>query len=233
MKLLLIALSFIIANKSFAQDALTVLEPLKQLDSLGGATPTPTATPTDPTQQPNQNPGQNPGQHPHPCKGAKCDHGEYDGGASEYDQTYYTPAYISKMIANDMRIQCYQGLCEMAMVDTRGQAFVAEVNAGYGNQNGMNGGSGGSSGGIVVVGTGAYNNTPQPYFGVTLRYISQHCTQSVRVPTSLFVSMNTYLYSLINEDGTTKRTFDPAEQTMILFYTTILKQANGCTTPTR
>ena len=137
------------------------------------------------------------------------------------------------MIFNDMKIQCYRGLCEMAMVDTRGHAFVAEVTAGYGNQNGSNGGMGGSGGGVVVVGTGTYNNTPQPYFGVTLRYVSQHCVQSVRVPTSLYVSMNTYLYNLINEDGSTKRTFDPAEQTMVLFYTTIMKQANGCTTPTR
>ena len=155
---------------------------------------------------------------------------EFDGGSAEYNQTLYTPAYISKMIANNMKVQCYHGLCQMAMVDTRGQAFVAEVNAGYGNQNQ---GSGSGSGGVVVVGTGGYNNTPQPYFGVDLRYVTQDCKQSVLVPTALYVAMNTYLYNLINEDGTTKRTFDPAEQTMILFYTTILKQATGCTTPTR
>jgi hypothetical protein len=226
MKFLFAISALIFAQASFAQTNLTVLEPLKQLDA--SATP----TPTDPSQQPGQNPGQNPGQHPTPGKGGKGGHGEYDGGSSEYDQIYYTPAYISKMISDNMKIQCYRGLCEMAMVDTRGQAFVAEVTAGYGNQMGMNG-MGGSGGVVVVGGAGGFNNTPQPYFGVTLRYVAQHCKQSVRVPTSLYVSMNTYLYNLINEDGTTKRTFDPAEQTMILFYTTILKQANGCTTPTR
>lgn len=238
MKFLLIMSAFLITQMSFAQDKPIVLEPLKQLETIGTPTPTPTATPTDPTQQPGQNPGQNPGnpgQHPNPGKGGKGGHGEYGGGAGEYEQIYYTPAYISKMIANDMKIQCHRGLCEMAMVDTRGQAFVAEVYAGYGNQMGMNGGMmGGNGGGVVVLGgNGAFNNTPQPYFGVTLRYVAQHCKQSVRVPTSLYVSMNTYLYNLINEDGTTKRTFDPAEQTMILFYTTIMKQATGCTTPTR
>ena len=227
----------LLADNSFAQNNLITLEPLKTLNELNEPTPTPsptaspspTATPADPSQQP----GQNPGQHPHPCKDGKCGHGEYDGGSSEYNQIYYTPAYISKMISDNMRIQCYRGLCEMAMVDTRGTTFVAEISSGYGNQNGMSGGGNAGNGGVVVVGTGSYNNTPQPYFGVTLRYVSQHCVQSVRVPTSLYVSMNTYLYSLINEDGTTKRTFDPAEQTMILFYTTILKQANGCTTSTK
>ena len=234
MKYILFTLALLLANESMAQDKPIILEPLKQLEPIADSTPIP--TPSDPTQQQQQgqqgqDPGQNPGQHPHPCKGGKCGHGEYDGGSGEYEQIYYTPAYISKMIANDMSIQCYRGLCEMAMVDTRGKAFVAEVTAGYGNQNGMNGSGG--PGGLVIVGTTGYNNTPQPYFGVTLRYVSQHCVQSVRVPTSLFVSMNTYLYNLINEDGTTKRSFDPAEQTMILFYTTILKQATGCTTPTR
>jgi len=252
MKYLFFSLAFLVSQTSFAQNVPTVLEPLKPLatDAVGVASPTP--APTDPTQQPGQNPGnpgqtpgqtpgQNPGpvQHPHPPgKGGKHGggSGEYDGGAPEYEQIYYTPAYISKMIAENMSIQCYRGLCEMAMVDTRGEAFVAEVSAGYGVQNGMNGmggSGGGTGGGLVVVSSGAYATTPQPYAGVTLRYVAQHCKQSVRVPVSLYVSMNTYLYNLINEDGTTKRTFDPAEQTMILFYTTVMKQANGCTTPTR
>jgi hypothetical protein len=155
---------------------------------------------------------------------------EYEGGAAEYKRIFYTPAYVSKMISDNMKIQCFRGLCEMSMVDTRGEAFVVEVAAGYGNQNQAAAGMGG---GIVVLGNGGFNNTPQPFFGVTVRYVNQHCKQSVRVPTSLYVSLNTYLYSLINEDGSTRRTFDPATQTMILFYTTILKQTTGCTTSTR
>jgi hypothetical protein len=161
---------------------------------------------------------------------------EYASGSQEFEPIRYTPAYISKAISETMKIQCHNGLCEMAMVDTKGQSFVAEVYSGYGAMNGMYGGGfggGTGGGGVVVLGSGQINPTPQPFFGVTLRYINQHCKQSVRVPTSLYVSLNTYLYSLINEDGSTKRTFDPAEQTMILFYTTVMNQANGCTTPTR
>ena len=166
---------------------------------------------------------------------AQDNHNEFDGGAGEYDQIKYTPAYISKTISENMKIQCSNGLCEMAMVDTRGRTFVVELYTGYGSTNGMYGSSmGGNAGGsVVVLGNGQLSNSPQPYYGVTLRYINQHCTQSIKVPTSLYVSMNTYLYSLINEDGTTKRTFDPAEQTMILFYTTVMNQANGCNSVTR
>lgn len=160
---------------------------------------------------------------------------EFEGGSHEYDPIHYTPAYISKAISDNMKIQCSNGLCEMAMVDTQGRSFIVEVYTGYGSLNGMYGTSmGGNTGGsVVVLGNGQINTTPQLYYGVTLRYINQHCKQSIRVPTSLYVSMNTYLYSLINEDGTTKRTFDPAEQTMILFYTTVMNQANGCNTVTR
>lgn len=159
---------------------------------------------------------------------------EFSGGAEEYEQPHFTPAYIHQMISQNMKIQCSRGLCEMAMVDTKGHAFVVEVNAGYGNQNNFSNG-GNAGGGVVVVAPGSsnYSNVPQPNFGLTIRYVAQRCKQSVRVPVSLYVSLNTYLYSLMNEDGSTKRTFDPAEQTMILFYTTLLKQASGCTTPTR
>ena len=205
MKYFVLTITILFAQTSLAQNQLTTLEPLQPLDN-SIAVPQPS------------NPGAD---------------NEFSGGAPEFNQIVYTPAYISKVIADNMKIQCFHGLCEMAMVDTRGQSFTAEVNAGYGNPNATNGGAGGS-GGIVVVNPGTNTNTtPQPYFGVTIRYVTQHCTQSVRVPTSLYVSMNTYLYSLINEDGTTKRTFDPAEQTMILFYTTILKQTTGCSTATR
>jgi hypothetical protein len=156
---------------------------------------------------------------------------EYRGGSPEFDPpSYYPPERVQQLIEDSMRISCQNGLCQMAMVDTRGRSFVIEVSAGYGPNTGVSG-AGGSGGGVVVVNPGGSGfGLNQPFLGVTLRYVNQNCRQYVNIPASLYVSMNTYLYSLVNEDGTIKRTFDPAEQTMILFYTTVLKQANGCST---
>jgi hypothetical protein len=36
------------------------------------------------------------------------------------------------------------------------------------------------------------------------------------------------MYGLMTETGETKRGFTPADEAMIMFYTTIMKQANGC-----
>lgn len=226
MRLFFILLAATVSQISFAQEIPTVLNPLTRLDGSTAVAPEQLpsqASPSLATPQPSSASGSARAQA----------HSEFNSASPEYGQIYYTPAYISKMIANDMKIQCYKGLCEMAMVDTKGQGFVVELNVGYGNQNNGSSSGGSSSGGVVVVATGQVNRQPEPYAGVTLRYVTQRCRQSVRVPQALYVSMNTYLYNLINEDGTTKRTFDPAEQTMILFYTTVMKQANGCTTTTR
>jgi hypothetical protein len=207
--------SFLFSINSYSQEEPITLVPLKPLPTLNDPTPSPTPGSVAPAGKVDRN-------------------GEFHDGSSEFDPVYYTPAYINKMIVDNMVIQCDRGLCEMAMVDTQGRSFVVEFNSGYGNQNGVSTGGGGSPGGgsVVVVGTGNYNYKPQPYFGLSIRYVNQKCKQSVRVPVSLYVSLNTYLFSLINEDGTTRRTFDPAEQTMILFYTTVMKQATGCSAPT-
>ena len=155
---------------------------------------------------------------------------EYQSGSPEFEPpSYYPPERIQELIQDSMRISCQGGLCQMAMVDSQGRSFVVEVSAGYGPNTGVSGTGG--AGGVVVVNPGGNGfGVNQPFLGLTLRYVNQKCRQYVNIPASLYVSMNTYLYSLVNEDGTIKRTFDPAEQTMILFYTTVLKQANGCST---
>jgi hypothetical protein len=40
--------------------------------------------------------------------------------------------------------------------------------------------------------------------------------------------MNRYMYGLISEDGGIRRGFTPADEAMIMFYSTIMKQASGC-----
>ena len=54
------------------------------------------------------------------------------------------------------------------------------------------------------------------------------CEQTVKVPRSLYYSLNRYIYGLLNSDSSTRRSFTPADEAMIIFYTTIAKQAQGC-----
>ncbi len=152
-----------------------------------------------------------------------------DGIENEFRLTRFSDDQIQVEIRNKMKVACKGDRCELASVTNKGEAFVVTVSAGVGNNN--NNASG--TGGVVIIdgGRNNSNNDFQPYVGVQLKYVNGHCTQSVNVPTSLYVAMNTYLYHLVNEDGSIDRQFTPAQQTMILFYTTILKQASGCTIP--
>ena len=91
----------------------------------------------------------------------------------------------------------------------------------------MGGFSNGGGTTVIVPGTGG-NYSSEPFFGVSLRYTRAKCTQMVKVPRSLYIGINRYMYGLINEDGGTRRGFTPSDEAMIMFYSTIMKQASGC-----
>jgi len=89
---------------------------------------------------------------------------------------------------------------------------------------------GGSNTGTTIIVPGSNQTYPgsQPYFGVSLRFTTGRCTQTVKIPRALYISMNRYMYGLMSEDGGTRRGFTPADEAMIMFYSTIMKQATGC-----
>ena len=65
-------------------------------------------------------------------------------------------------------------------------------------------------------------------WGVNIAYNVGHCTQTVMVPRALFYALNRYMYGLMQANGEAKKGFTPADEAMIMFYTTIAKQATGC-----
>lgn len=92
----------------------------------------------------------------------------------------------------------------------------------------MGGYMGGSGTTVIVPGSNGNSYSPEPFYGFTLRYTKGKCTQSIRVPRSLYFSINRYMYGLMTEEGGTRRGFTPADEAMIMFYSTIMKQATGC-----
>ncbi len=155
---------------------------------------------------------------------------EFDGGAPELKDgppARYSDGYLEWQISRGAEFACKGDRCELASTDSQGKSFTVEFHTGYGSQNSGSGGSGG-----VIIINGQPELVPQqPFVGVTLRYTRSSCSQQVNVPRSLYVAMNIYLYRLLNEDGSPERVMTPAQQTMILFYTTILNQAKGCSAP--
>lgn len=153
-------------------------------------------------------------------------------GNQEFQFERFSNEGILLAIDQDARIACQpNGQCVLSSVQTDSKGWEVAFNVGQGG--GINSGTG------TTVITGGYdggkndcNDCNPLHWGMTVSYKVAHCTQQVMVPRSLYYSMNRYLYGLMQETGETRKGFTPADEAMIMFYTTIMKQASasGCNT---
>lgn len=158
---------------------------------------------------------------------------DFGDGSDEFDFERFSNENVLRMIDNDAEFACTRsGLCTIHSVTSRDRRFTASFSFGEGPVNNQFG----NGGGTVVVAGGANNgqlcdNCPRDYWGVNLEFTTGRCTQTIMVPRSLYYSMNRYMYDLMDENGNTRRGFDPAKEAMIMFYSTIMKEAKGCVAP--
>lgn len=151
----------------------------------------------------------------------------FGGGNDEFEFEAFDNKSILVAIKRDMEIACSKnGLCTLSAVTSNDRRFSAQFNIGEGNSMGNWNGGGGTT--VIVPGQNGNIGESQPYYGLSLRFTTGRCTQTVMVPRALYISMNRYMYGLMTEEGGTRRGFTPADEAMIMFYSTIMKQATGC-----
>jgi hypothetical protein len=150
----------------------------------------------------------------------------YGSGSNEFEFEKFDNQSIMIAIKRDMDLACNkQGLCILSAVTSNDTRFTTQFSIGEGYNMGATGGSGTT---IIVPGTSNYGTGTEPYYGINLRFTKAKCTQTIQVPRSLYISINRYMYGLMTEDSGTRRGFTPADEAMIMFYSTIMKQASGC-----
>ena len=145
----------------------------------------------------------------------------YSGGEDDFEFERFSDSSILVAIDADAEIACSNGLCTLHSVTNKYGGFEASFNVGEGNQ------STGSGTNIFL--DGDSGSTSGEYWGITLKYRKGTCTQTINVPRSVYYSINRYMYGLMTETGGTRRGFTPADEAMIMFYTTIMSKASGCT----
>lgn len=154
------------------------------------------------------------------------------GENTEFDFERFGDEHIMEAIAHDAGIACKKGLCTFSSVDTDYHEFTINMNAGIGNNasSGFGGFNGGGTNINLNTGANAGGLTfrDRLHVGLNIQFKKGRCTRKVNVPRSLYYAINRYMYGLMNEDSTTRRSFTPADEAMILFYTTVMKQADGC-----
>lgn len=152
----------------------------------------------------------------------------FDRGETEFEFERFSDNGILLAIDEDAELACENGLCTLHSVTNRYGGFEVSFNVGEGNPNSSGNGT------ITNIYTdnkpeGNCNTCEQAYWGITLRYRKGKCTQRINVPRSVYYAINRYMYGLMTEEGGTRRGFTPADEAMIMFYTTIMSKATGCT----
>lgn len=151
-------------------------------------------------------------------------------GDGEFQFERFSNEGILLSIDRDAKIACHSnGQCTLSSVQADYKGW--EVSFNFGQSDNLN-----SGGGTTII-TGGYdsgkndcNSCNGINWGLTLTYKKGQCSQQVMVPRSLYYSMNRYLYGLMQATGETRKGFTPADEAMIMFYSTIMKQASssGC-----
>jgi hypothetical protein len=152
----------------------------------------------------------------------------FNTGNGEFKFERFSNEGILLAIDKDAKVACQaNGQCVLSSVTSDSNGWEVSFNIGHGNS--VNPGSG-----TTIITGGGYGNSNcitcnDINWGINVSYKVGHCTQTVMVPRSLYYAINRYMYGLLQESGETKKGFTPADEAIIMFYTTISKQATGCT----
>lgn len=149
----------------------------------------------------------------------------FGGGEDEFEFERFDDSRILLAIDADAEIACRDGLCTLHSVSNTYGGFEATFNLGEGD-----GSSDSSTTNIYTdsSSSGSSCSDCDDYWGIEVSYSRGRCTQTVNVPRSVYYAINRYMYGLMTETGGTRRGFTPADEAMIMFYTTILTKATGC-----
>jgi len=121
---------------------------------------------------------------------------------------------------------CDGNLCKIFSVTVKGEKLT--VSTFYGDPaNGSSGSSGSTYN--AYYGNGGLGGNQLKGYGVGVTWEKSKCNKEMNVDRSVYKAITTYMDALVNSDGSTNPAFTPAEETIILFYTTIMQLVKGAT----
>jgi hypothetical protein len=151
----------------------------------------------------------------------------FAGGKNrEFEFERFHETNVMEAIAHDAGIVCKDGLCTLNSVGTKYTEFSVDMSGGLGASTNNN--SFGGFGGNYNINNNHLEPEDRTFASMNIKFLKGKCEQTVMVPRSLYYSINRYMYGLMNEDSTTRKSFTPADEAMIMFYTTISKNAGSC-----
>jgi hypothetical protein len=153
-------------------------------------------------------------------------------GGDEYSNpTPGATASASKEIMDKDRanLACNGSLCTLFSISANKKSFTITTYVGDGMPGQQGGGTTNYYGNTQTGQTGANGKLG---YGISISWDNTHCTKDVNVDKSVYDSVTTYMRELLNStagEPSTYPQFTPAEQTMLLFYTTVMDLTKGST----
>ena len=159
---------------------------------------------------------------------AQAQTSEFDKSAPDFDSVQapvqMNEVEIKKAILESLKRECNsEGKCWLIGTDCKGSSWQFGGSAGVGSRNYSNG-----TGTIINLGQDSNNGGNDPYYSLSFGYRNQTQETNLRVSRPLKVLFETYQWAGVNPDGSTKRTFSPADLAMLSFYATIVGKLETC-----
>lgn len=114
------------------------------------------------------------------------------------------------------------GRCWLTGVDSRGSGWTMGCNAGVGARNYGTGTT------VINVAGDTTSQSNDPYYSCSVTYRSYECETNIRVSRAAKMLFESAQLAGMNEDGSVKRTFSPAEQTLNSLYATLQAKLDTC-----
>ena len=114
------------------------------------------------------------------------------------------------------------GRCWLTGVDSKGSGWTMGCNAGVGAR------SYGTGTTVINVAGDTSSQGTDPYYSCSITYRSYECETNVRISVAAKMLFETSQLDGINDDGTVKRTFSPAQQTLNSLYATLQAKLDTC-----
>jgi len=153
-------------------------------------------------------------------------------GADEYSNpTPGATATASKEIIDrdKANLACEGSLCTLFSVSVNKKTFNITTYVGDGMPGQQTGGTNNYYGTTL---NGQQGANGQLGYGIQISWDNTRCSKNVNVDKSVYDAVTTYMRELVNTtpgENPTYPQFTPAEQTMILFYTTVMDLTKGST----
>jgi hypothetical protein len=140
-------------------------------------------------------------------------------------------AAASKEIMDKDRanLACNGSLCTLFSISANKKSFTITTSLGNGMSGMQTGGTNNYYGNTQANQQGV---TGQLGYNISVSWDNTNCTKNVNVDKSVYDSVTTYMRELLNStagEPSTYPQFTPAEQTMLLFYTTVMDLTKGST----